>query len=204
MNHDVSRRVQAAYDQVVDIYAERNHRDAADFLNVPIRMLSERAGATGRILDLGCGTGRDMAQFERQGANIIGGDLSSGMLKFAQKQVTSPLIMMDMRTLPFVESSFAGVWSCASLLHIPKAEAPTVLQEIWRILTPSGMLILSIQEGDGEQWDGGYVEGIERFFARYQNDEMRAMLTGVGFNVEATAKEAAGKKVWLRFTCVKP
>lgn len=192
-----------AYDQVVDFYVDANHYNAPDFLTIPIRQLAERAGPHGRILDLGCGTGRDMAQFEEHGANVIGGDLSSGMLNFAQRQVSSPLTMMDMRMLPFTDFSFEGVWACASLLHIPKAEAPIVLQEISRVLSSDGMLILSIQEGDDERWDGGYVEGVERFFARYRSDEMKSMLSQNGFNIEEVAREVAGQKVWLRFTCPK-
>lgn len=187
----------------MDFYVDANHYNTPDFLTIPIRQLAERAGSHGRILDLGCGTGRDMAHFEEHGANVIGGDLSSGMLSFAQTVVSSPLAMIDMRLLPFADGAFVGVWSCASLLHIPKVEAPTVLSEIWRVLQPSGMLILSIQEGDDERWDGGYVEGVERFFARYQHDEMVLLLNQAGFDVENVEREATGKKIWLRFTCPK-
>lgn len=195
--------MQSAYDQVVDAYVEANHHDPPDFLTIPIQQLAEQAGPSGRILDLGCGTGRDVALFESHGAAVFGGDLSGGMLTFAHQQVASPLVQMDMRLLPFATASFSGVWSCASLLHIPKVEAPAVLTEIGRILQEDGLLILSIQEGNDERWDGGYVEGVQRFFARYGADEMATLLAKHGFEVTATAREAAGSKVWLRFTCTK-
>lgn len=203
MDPQLNQRMQDAYDRVVDAYAMQNHRDTPDFLTVPIRRLAKQFGNRGKILDLGCGTGRDMAQFESDGVHAIGGDLSGGMLSFAQTYVSGPLVMMDMHALPFGDITFSGVWACASLLHIPKVEAPTVLKEIWRILNADGMLILSIQEGYGERWDGGYVEGVERFFARYQPDEMRVMLKRSGFEIESVARENAGKKTWLRFTCMK-
>ena len=200
---NISQQVQAAYDQLVDAYVERNHNAIGDFLTKPIRDLSKHVGAQGNILDLGCGTGRDMALFESQGVNVIGGDLSGGMLTFAQQQVSSPLTMLDMQRIPFTDSVFEGVWSCASLLHIPKADAPAVLREVWRVLRTGGMLILSVQEGDSESWDGGYAIDVQRFFARYRPAEMQAMLTQTGFVVESLAREMSGTKVWLRFTCLK-
>ena len=55
---------------------------------------------------------------------------------------------MNMCQLGFRAVCYEGAWSCASLLHVPKQAAPAALREMWRILKPGGMLILSIQEGN--------------------------------------------------------
>jgi hypothetical protein len=111
-----------------------------------------------------------------------------------------------MRAVPIASASLGVVWCIAALLHVPKREVPGVLAEVRPVLVPGGRLALAVQEGEGERWDGGYVEGVERFFARYTAAEMSAMLAAAGFSVELTEREVADSsgtggatRTWLRF-----
>jgi ubiquinone/menaquinone biosynthesis C-methylase UbiE len=128
------------------------------------------------------------------------------MLAEARRLTDAPLVQLDMRALPIASASLGAVWCIASLLHVPKREAPGVLAEVRRVLVPGGRLALAVQEGDGEQWNGGYVAGAERFFARYTTAEMSAMLAAAGLSVERTEREVADSRgtggatrTWLRF-----
>lgn len=199
---NVSKQVQAAYDQIVEAYAGRNHGDMPEDLVRLARKLLQHIGPTAHIIEVGCGTGRDMAWFEAQGVRVTGVDLSSGMLAYARREVNGPLLMQDMRRLAFRSHSFAGAWSCASLLHLPKPEAPAALQEMRRVLKPGGMLTLSIQEGDFEGWESGYVAGINRFFARYREAEMTALLARCGFTTGDVDRVQANNRDWLSFVCL--
>jgi len=199
---DLYREVQNAYDQIVLEFAKRNHFNMAENLVSLAQELIQHVGKLGSVVDIGCGTGRDMTWFESQGVTVTGIDLSIGMLAYAKENVHGNLINMNMRNLGFCDTSFDGVWCCASLLHLPKSEAMYALQEIRRILKPNGMLILSIQEGSIEKWEEGFVSGVKRFFARYQIDEMKNILEKNKFVVKKTESSQTPERNWLSFVCI--
>ena len=199
---DTFKQVQTAYDQMVLEYAKRNHFNMADNLIALAQELILHIGQNGHIVEVGCGTGRDMSWFEAQGSIITGIDLSMGMLTYARKQVRGDLVSMNMRYLGFCNGYFDGAWCCASLLHLPKTEAVYTLQEIRRILKSGGMLILSIQKGIGEDWEDSYVPDIKRFFARYQLDEMRNILSNNGFSIRNANSSQEVNREWLSFVCI--
>ena len=199
---DTFKEVQNAYDQIVLEYAKRNHANMADNLVVLAQELIQHIGQNGHILEVGCGTGRDMSWFESQRSTITGIDLSMGMLMYARKEVHGSLVSMNMRHLGFCAGYFDGAWCCASLLHLPKAEAAYTLQEIRRVLKLGGMLVLSIQKGTSEDWEESYVPGVKRFFARYQLDEMRNILSKNGFSIRKANSSQEMNREWLSFVCI--
>jgi len=191
-----------AYDRIAPYYAARNSEMRGESLHLGMQFL-ELLGRPARVLDLGCGAGRDMVWIEVQGASVTGTDLSRGMLEHAGRQVRGPLVQADMTSLPFATSSFNGVWCMASLLHLPKAEAPSALAEMKRVLLPGGALVLGLQEGDSEAWEVNPYEGVqERFFARYKLEEAEDMLACVGFNVRYKALDVTETRSWLHLIAV--
>jgi len=199
---DIYRQVQNTYDHIVLDFAKRNHFSMADNLVTLAQELTKHIGQSGRLVDVGCGTGRDMAWFELHRITTIGVDLSMGMLTYAREYVRGELVSMNMRNLGFRNAFFDGVWCCASLLHLPKADAVFALQEIRRILKLGGMFILSIQEGNNEGWEDGSIPGAQRFFARYQENEMRNMLSTNKFAILKIDSSQTAERNWLSFVCI--
>lgn len=199
MKMDLYDRIQHAYDRIVLEYARLNHSSMSDYLVALARELAGRVGPQGKLIEIGCGTGRDMHWFETQGLAVTGIDLSAQMLSYARKHVRGSLVQMNMCRLGFRSASFDGTWCCASLLHLPKSEAGHALREIRRVLKRDATLILSIQEGSGETWEESYVPGVERFFARYQPAEMENLLTQNGFSVSKWTSTEGNNRKWLAF-----
>jgi ubiquinone/menaquinone biosynthesis C-methylase UbiE len=199
---EVFKGNQDAYDRIVMEFARRNHTPLEGDLLLLAQKLVQHVESNGFIIDIGCGTGRDMAYFESQGLQVTGVDLSAGMLSFARRHVRGGLALMNMCRMGFSEACFEAAWSCASLLHVPKQAAPAALQEVHRILKPGGMLILTIQEGISEGWEESYVDGIKRFFVRYRKDEMQTMLSMNGFTVGKVDSFSSHTRLWLSFTCI--
>ena len=199
-----SERMRATYDTIAASFAEQTAR-----MPVPNQEMGRRFLALlpegSSILEVGCGAGHDMAWLEAQGAAVTGIDLSPGMLAQARPRVRGTLMEMDMRHLEFPDNSFGGIWCMASLLHLPKAEAPQALAEMRRVLVPDGVLALAIQEGEGEVWETeAYGHPVERFFARYSAQEAERMLADAGFLVLESERDDAAKARpcmtgWLRF-----
>ena len=200
---DVFKQTQHAYDQIVLDFAKRNHVPLTGNLLAMAEKMVQRVGRNGHILDIGCGTGRDMVFFESHGLIVTGLDLSAGMLAYARREIHGGLALMNMCRIGFPQACFDGAWSSASLLHIPKPLAPGVLQEMRRVLKPLGTLILTIQEGNFEGWEESpYAPGGSRFFARYQTDEMKGMLTNNGFSILKAGAAHEHNRDWLSFMCV--
>jgi ubiquinone/menaquinone biosynthesis C-methylase UbiE len=161
---------------------------------------SRRLCRGGLCLDLGCGTGRDLAWLTSQQLRVCGADFSVGMLAEARKIVTCPLAQMDMRALGFADNTFDGLWCNAALLHLPKLEAPRALQEMRRVLRKDGWLGVAVQQGASEGLElNPYTQAGERFFARYSMTEMTQLLSINGFIVMKALTEATPQRTWLRF-----
>ncbi len=108
------------------------------------------------MLDIGCGTGVNLARLARLGLackRYVGLDLTPAMLARARRQraacwvtddATHPhsvsLARGDMRHLPFRNAAFDFVLSTWALEHVPAAEP--VLQEALRTLRPGGQFVL--------------------------------------------------------------
>ena len=82
-----------------------------------------------RILDLGCGSGRDTLAFRRLGFHVVPVDGSEGMCRIASESTGSEVRRLDFLDLDYVDE-FDGVWACASLLHLRPEEIPEELKAI--------------------------------------------------------------------------
>lgn len=199
---DLNSRMQSAYDWLVDIYAQVNQNNMPESLVHQANLLIKAVGMGGKILDVGCGTGRDLAWFIDNGAWAAGIDLSRGMLDYAYRTLAQAsrltrLACADMQHLPFPEATFDGLWACASLLHLPKAQAPDALREFQRVLRPGGYMVIDVQQGTGETWEAFYGTVVERFFARYQPPELADLLLAAGFEIIESTITPSGMKTWI-------
>lgn len=139
----------------------------------------QRLDPGARILDLGCGAGRDLRVLGERGLRPIGLDLSRDLLLGAKLYSGRPVALGDMRSLPFSNGSFAGVWSLAALLHLVRGDVKSALREAHRVLRPGGVLLTSVKEGHGDR-----VDQRGRLFTFYQLLEWGGFLEDAGFVVE--------------------
>ncbi len=186
------------YDTIAPSFAERwwnVHLDQA------LDSFASRLRPRGQVLDLGCGPGRDIALLRQRGYQVIGLDRSQGMLRQAQQRVGGALIGADMRYLPLADLSLDGVWLCAALLHLPRADALPTLKEVWRVLRKGGILYVSVQRGEGERWLE--TEGRRRFFTYYQLEELRKLAVEAGYRVQETWLNALVDRTWIHLIAQK-
>ncbi len=126
----------------------------------------------GRILDAGCGSGRDSLAFRELGYAVVSMDASLAMVEHVIEMLGQEALHLRHQDVIFVEA-FDGIWSMASLLHVPHAELPDVLQRYQRALVPGGVLFASFKLGEGEDVRS------ERLFANQNETSFRAVVARV-------------------------
>lgn len=157
-------------------------RFAADTGGIDMSALYERflgrVEAGGRILDAGCGVGRDALAFTERGYSVVAFDASAEMVRLASERTAGRTEVLQMRfdDAAWLEE-FDGVWACASLLHVPATDLPTVIRRLRAALRPSGVIYMSFKHGSGERVVGG------RRFTDYTEGMLSAALAGTGLTL---------------------
>ena len=118
-----------------------------------------------RILDLGCGSGRDSKNFLDMGYAVEAVDGSKALCVKASEYIGKQVRCLMFQDLDY-ENRFDGVWACASLLHVPKCDMADVLSRVNRALVADGVLYASYKYGSDERVDG------ERRFSDYTEDDV--------------------------------
>jgi ubiquinone/menaquinone biosynthesis C-methylase UbiE len=187
--------------QTYDQYAPEH---AARFWNASVarawEIFSSLLPPNALVLDLGCGAGRDVAALAQRGCRVVGADLSIGLLREAQDRVTGAFVQADMRAVPFKGAQFDGVWMCASLLHIPRQQAPDVLAQVHRLMGWGSLLYIAVKQGEGESWQDA---GGPRFFTYYLPDEIAGSLRDCGFSIETSWIEETSWGDWVNIIAYK-
>jgi SAM-dependent methyltransferase len=101
-----------------------------------------------RVLEVGCGGGSCARWLATQGAEVIGVDVSAGMLRHAQAAadrsgVQVPLAQADACALPFAPESFDA--ACSAFGAVPfVADSARLMREVYRVLRPGGRWAFSV------------------------------------------------------------
>ena len=124
------------------------------FLTQVREAFPERPEKDLRLLDLGCGSGRDARYFLDRGFAVQAVDGSEAMCRAASEK--TGLVVRQLLFEDFHETAaYEGIWACASLLHVPLGDLPAVLDAIEAALVPGGIFYASFKYGSGEREKGG-------------------------------------------------
>jgi SAM-dependent methyltransferase len=137
-----------------------------------------RLPSGGRILDVGCGAGRDLKAFAALGFKGTGIDASSALCTSASDYAGVPCHVMRIENLTY-RAAFEGIWACASLLHLPRLLLPTALRRLREALVAQGILYASVQIGAGD-----WILADGRAYAYYQSAEFSGFIADAGFRIE--------------------
>ncbi len=108
-----------------------------------------------RILDFGCGPGRDLMAFKAAGHEVVGLDGAARFCELARAHAGCEVLHQDFLNLSLEPRSFDGVFANASLFHVPTQELPQVLRQLCVALRDDGVLFASNPRGDNQEGFGG-------------------------------------------------
>ena len=190
----------------VEFY-EKNHQEfIKDTIHVDMSDLyqpfSQMLPMGAKILDAGCGSGRDTQFFIAAGFEVVAIDASSKMVEATRKLTGADCRQMSFEELK-LENDFDGIWACASLLHVKRAGLPSVLTKFASVLRPNGVMYISFKHGTEEREAG----------LRYFNDLNQELLDVIMANVPnleinkvwitCDARPQRGHEKWLNCILIK-
>lgn len=149
------------------------------------------AGA--RILELGCGNGRDAAHMLALGFDVDATDGTPELAAEAERRIGRSVRILRFDELDAIDA-YDGIWACACLLHVPASALADMLGRIRRALRPGGIFTASFKAGHGEGRDafGRYYNypTPERLLSDYRaagwNDVTLASSMGTGYDTKPT------------------
>lgn len=160
-------------DPTVDYYSQGASGFFAATANVDMAALHERFLASlpggARILDAGCGSGRDAKAFAERGYAVVAFDASPELARLASAHCGFEVQVKTFEAIDEVDA-YDGIWCCASLLHVPRAALQATVARLWRALRPGGTLYASFKQGRGERVHEG------RRFTDLEEEELRELL----------------------------
>lgn len=133
-----------------------------------------------KILDFGCGPGRDLKTFAEMGHIAVGLEGAPRFVAMARTHSGCEVWQQDFLKLDLPRGYFDGVYANAALFHVPSGELPRVLLELHAALKPAGALFSSNPRGFNEE---GWHRG--RYGAYYNLETWRRHMHAAGF-VELT------------------
>ncbi len=107
-----------------------------------------------RILDAGCGSGRDIIAFKKMGYNVDAFDVSPEMAKIAAQNSCTDVLASSFQDYE-TSDPYDGIWCCASLLHVPLNELNTVIKNLSRALRQNGVWYVSFKYGNKQREEDG-------------------------------------------------
>lgn len=137
----------------IDYYNENadnfiSHTINVDFLATQKRF-QEKLSVGAKILDFGCGSGRDTKYFLSQGYDVYAIDGSEELCKFASDYTGIKVQHMLFQDLSEV-NIYDGIWACASILHLKKTELPDIFRKMIVATKNKGILYVSFKYSEFE------------------------------------------------------
>jgi SAM-dependent methyltransferase len=193
-----SKKMYETYDKIAKWYDEARSRDLRFELQ-HLEKLSRSLAKGSKILDLGCGTGRPIADFlSQQRFQVTGVDGSHEMIALAKKYVpAAKFYVQDMRELDLSEK-FDAILMWHSSFHLSVADQIPLFKKLQAHLNPGGYLMFTSGTTNGEVWSENGGEQI--YHASLSLDEYRDLLKTHHFEVislNIEDKASGGATVWF-------
>jgi len=180
--------------QTIDVYNQNALAMAKKFRATPPRLrhinaaLDAFGASEPKVLEIGCGDGRDAKEIVKLAGSYLGIDISEELIKLAKEYVpNAEFEVADAVTFRYPKK-IDIVLAFASFLHLSEDEVKIVLDKLAESVVTEGIVYLSLK------WAPDYKmeTNVDRFGERqyyFYNQELIAELAGANFTIEKSWRE---------------
>lgn len=167
--------------------------DPSSFLNP----LVERLEPGSTILDIGCGSGRDLLWLKNKGLNPTGLEKSTTLARLARENSCCPVITADFLAYDFSQEGFDGLLLVGSFVHLERDQLAPMLKSICMGLKYQGLMFLTLKEGQGVQ---NSKDG--RIFTLWEQQHLEKIFSEQGLKVLNFSRQVSkirNSDIWLGY-----
>jgi len=151
---------------------------SVDMSSVLIPLVRRLDSKKACMLDVGCGSGRDLLWFKQQGFQVTGFERSPGLAELARKNVGCEVIADDFELYDFTNLSVDAILLMGSVVHVPHEKFEQIFQNIMQALKIKGYVLISLKEGRGKRTDN-----YGRVFYLWRDETLRKIFSDNRFSV---------------------
>jgi SAM-dependent methyltransferase len=163
--------------------------------------LAQRLPLEAFVLDVGCGSGRDLLWMKNRGFEVIGFEQSPGLAELARDNAACEVIEGDFETYDFSSIFVDAVMLVGALVHTPNERFAEVFKNITTSISRRGNVLITLKEGSGDRTDAD-----NRTFYLWEDPKAREMFETLGFKVrdfsKSVSKTGSGD-VWMSYVLAK-
>lgn len=165
----------------------------SSFLKPFVKLIPKGAS----VLDVGCGSGRDVLWLKKRGFIVSGFEKSPGLVNLARKHTGCEIIEGDFETYDFAKLTFDAVLLSGALVHIPPEKLSNIFKRITAVLKENGFIYISLKQGNYSMTDQS-----GRIFYLWQHRDLQDMFSRLNFSIlDKTITKSALKSadIWLGY-----
>lgn len=162
---------------------------------------STRLPGCASILDIGCGSGRDLLWMKNRGFKVKGFERSEGLAALAGKNAGCEVIEGDFEQYDFSLHAFDGVVLVGALVHLTHERMPQILGRISKALKTGGVLLITLKEGQGR-----FYASDGRIFELWRDSELEKVFMDLDLKILDSRRQISKlnqKDVWLGYVLRK-
>jgi SAM-dependent methyltransferase len=187
-SHDVRRSAKratvAAYDGHAAAYSDATWA-MNDGVRAELAWFADAVGGGRSVLEIGSAGGRDAIELEERGLAVRRTDVTPAFVDLMRSRGYAAELLDPLTD--DLGGPYDGVWASACLLHVERADLPTVLGNLARATRPGGPLAVWLKEGDGEEWSVHGQVRAPRRYVYWREPALRTVLSDAGWRVDHVA-----------------
>ncbi|NOY69209.1 MAG: class I SAM-dependent methyltransferase [Deltaproteobacteria bacterium] len=171
--------------------------DSSSFLEPFVKVLPPGTS----VLDVGCGSGRDILWLKNMGFKPTGFEQSPGLAALARKHTGCKVIEGDFETYNFSTFKFYAILASGSMVHVPHNRLRRVIQKIRPALDRNGIFYISLKQGENTKTDN-----LNRTFYLWQDNDLKQLFSDLNFELlhsSNTKSVLNSKDLWLGYVLMQ-